>query len=701
MCVCVCANDGKRARVRSTVIAPPRASLPPSSSPQSEPAATSRPKHLHLTRLPAALLACVFSCGSVRDHAALAATCSACDRVTKLDAVAASPRFVRYSALMPVCDLDAGACPEAPVSLLRLRPTGFSSAPGTWHTPDGLRQLVDGGCLGSRSLTALNLRVLATLDGADDKSSRECAPTFSELDRLADAAPRLTYFVLRLSHNCVLFRDAGGPASRLALPFARMTALHTLALVALPIGAGGAFVLPPALHTLHVGSARIPDLAALVEKLASGTRVAVANEDKIGGGSGDGGGQPWTPSSSSASRSPLRNLSLPIICGDMWSHIARGLPELTALESLGGVDMYDEVPEEDDAEAAANRQVFEFPALRQFSCTFTRLASLSAFRMPALDAFKVRNSATESRRIRDRQPSNFACVRVRARACVCVSIQLRGGEFSAGAARHFDRFLARTPGLTALSLSQTQVDPFIFYRGPATRHRLSTDVFRSVTTLSIGTRTVPASDGGSAPDALSLMFPSLTRLVALGRDNGLPRLRDRGCDFVSGDVHDRGRDSASDDVHAGVRSLDFSEATEFGDAALAKLPNRFPNLVEFVAPAKPAGPALTAAIAGWRRTLVALDLSRVPRLEPMHLALVLNVAYGAFRRLRLASWHRPLETRIGLLLAQRLADSLGRDNSLKVKDGVDDDGRVTIEWAPLPSDACEPLPSLATPFVGF
>jgi hypothetical protein len=279
-------------------------------------------------------------------------------------------------------------------------------------------------------------------------------------------------------------------------------------------------------------------------------------------------------------------------------------------------------------------------------------------------------------------------------------IQLRGGEFSAGAARHFDRFLSRTPGLTALSLSQTHVDPFIFYRGPATRHRLSSDAFRSVTTLSIGTRTVPASDGGSAPDALSLMFPSLTRLVALGRDNGLPRLRDRGCDFVSGDVHDRGCDSASDDVHAGVRTLDFADATEFSNAALKKLPNRFPNLVEFVAPAKPDGPALTAAIGGWRRTLVALDLSRVPRLEPMHLALVLGVAYGAFRRLRLASWHRPLEARIGLLLAQRLADSLGRDNSLQVKDDDDDgdDGRVTIEWAPLSSDA--PLPSPAAPF-GF
>jgi hypothetical protein len=264
-------------------------------------------------------------------------------------------------------------------------------------------------------------------------------------------------------------------------------------------------------------------------------------------------------------------------------------------------------------------------------------------------------------------------------------IQLRGGEFSAGAARHFDRFLSRTPGLTALSLSQTHIDPFIFYRGPATRHRLSSDVFRSVTTLSIGAR----SDGGPVPDALSLMFPSLTRLAALGRDDGRPYR-----------LGDRGRDSASDDVHAGVRSLDFSEATEFGDTALAKLPNRFPNLAEFVAPAKPAGPALTAAIVGWRRTLVALDLSRVPRLEPMHLALVLGVAYGAFRRLRLASWHRPLEARIGLLLAQRLADSLGRDNSLQVKDDDDDgdDGRVTIEWAPLSSDA--PLPSPAAPF-GF
>ena len=246
-------------------------------------------------------------------------------------------------------------------------------------------------------------------------------------------------------------------------------------------------------------------------------------------------------------------------------------------------------------------------------------------------------------------------------------------------------------GLTTLALVRPHIDPFFYYICGA-RHRVKCDAFRSVTALALGPTHVATRDGGPVPDALSLLFPALVRFQALVLDVTEPAYKPSGKRTAHGDE--------SNDVHAGVRSLDLGVATGIGVATLCKLPLRFPQLREFVAPAIDCSDALAATILGWRYTLTALDLSRVVRLDIAQLALLLvgsrvngngdggdcdlgeALGLATLVRLRLASWHRPLEADLRRLLAQRVALSPAAEDNVGHHLG----GRVEIEWVPAPED---------------
>jgi plasmid stability protein len=286
-----------------------------------------------------------------------------------------------------------------------------------------------------------------------------------------------------------------------------------------------------------------------------------------------------------------------------------------------------------------------------------------------------------------------------------VYLQLKGGEFTGDATRHFDRFLPRAPGLTSLSLANPRINPFHFYRLVATPDCVAADAFKSITSLSVAS-TSPI------PDALAALFPSLVCFRAIaGGAVLLSQFGARSC-----------RDDTSDDVHVGVHTLDLGAGTP-SDAALAKLPLRFPQLREFVAPEMTMNRALLTAILGWRRTLTVLDLSEVRRgldrdgvrrgLDRTHLVALLGgtrrdgapvgaLEYAPIRRLRLANWHRALEPELRQILAQRVAAiSSAAAAASSGASGSDADGYVEIEWAPaLAADESVLSPSL-TPFVGF
>ena len=279
---------------------------------------------------------------------------------------------------------------------------------------------------------------------------------------------------------------------------------------------------------------------------------------------------------------------------------------------------------------------------------------------------------------------------------------MKGGvEFSARSVRHFDGFLV---------LPRPHNNPFAFYLPVAVAalpECLAADAFRSVTSLSTGPTAVHSADCGAAPEWLSLLFPSLTHLAALPHNNwpSKPRHGQRSSHT--------GGDGRSQDAHQGLRALDLG-GTEMSDDAMRLLPRRFPLLETFVAPAAAAASTvLLATIAEWRGTLATLDLSHVYNLHHANLASLLvgprgsccRLALGlaTFRRLRLASRHRPLDIHLCQLLAQRVAVSPISD------DGGGDDGvggggdkhiRVAVEWAPAVGDAVE-LVSASAPFAGF
>ena len=399
-----------------------------------------------LTRLPTTLLAYVFSCGSVRDYGALVATCVACGAVAKLGGVAASPRFVR-------CATAFHTQLGPPAGLLRLRPAAFATA-GTWLAAHELQQLIDSGCLG-RSLTALDVRL--TTDWNDANGTRGCTTAIAQLDRLATCSPLLTHLVVRFSQYDAVFRrdGSGGDGGGAKSPFSRMTALRTLALSTFPLGDTLLLTWPPALRTLYIGGAlETVDVVAtkadaLVDMLSSGLVTSVTGlgrgrdcdgsdvrdngrGDGCDDGSGGGGDDRSPPLPSPATylsarlappRSPLRELSLPVIRGAMWRLIASGLPQLTALESLRDIQTGD-----DDvlwpvapAPHIATREVvaFEFPELQRFACSLVRLSSLQRLRMPALRTLKViMMSQYNVARFRDDFRHCLACLYARARVCI-------------------------------------------------------------------------------------------------------------------------------------------------------------------------------------------------------------------------------------------------------------------------------------------
>jgi hypothetical protein len=271
-----------------------------------------------------------------------------------------------------------------------------------------------------------------------------------------------------------------------------------------------------------------------------------------------------------------------------------------------------------------------------------------------------------------------------------------GGEFSARSVRHFDGFLPRI-GLTTLVLHRPHDNPFAFYLPVAVSaipECLAADAFRSVTSLSTGPTEMPWTDGGAAPEWLSLLFPSLTHLAALPNNNNWPSKPRHG-------------DDRSQDVHQGLRALDLG-GTEMSDDAVRLLSRRFPLLETFVAPAAAtASTVLLATIVEWRDTLATLDLSCVVDLHHTGLASLLvgprgshcRLALGlaTFRRLRLASRHRPLYIHLCQLLAQRVAASPVPDDG----GGGGERVRIVVEWVSAArGDTAAPV-SASAPFAGF
>jgi hypothetical protein len=122
-----------------------------------------------------------------------------------------------------------------------------------------------------------------------------------------------------------------------------MAALHTLAINTLQTGALLS-ALPPALHTLHIAGHGGPQLEEMLRALD-------------------------TNNNNKGSPSSLRDLTLPVIRGDMWRLIARGMPHLTALESLAAIDTQHVMGVGEDEGVT----VVEFPALHRFSCSLDRL----------------------------------------------------------------------------------------------------------------------------------------------------------------------------------------------------------------------------------------------------------------------------------------------------------------------------------------
>ena len=231
-------------------------------------------------------------------------------------------------------------------------------------------------------------------------------------------------------------------------------------------------------------------------------------------------------------------------------------------------------------------------------------------------------------------------------------------------------------GLTTLSLVSPRNNPFRFYRNGKREEddasRLAADAFRSVTSLSIGVTETPA------PDSLSVLFPALRHLGASAYA-GSPY-----CNFTLWK-----NEHESDDVHAGVRSIDFG-ATGMRDQTLHKLPQRFPNLVEFVAPQVAAAHAgLASTILKWSATLATLDMSRVTPMctGPLEHLLVGNERVdgplAVLGRLRLSRvlQREPLAAAVADMLARR-CEKLGPLA-----------GRVAIEWVPVSvSVASQPPP---------
>ena len=236
------------------IVAPPQ---PLSASP-AQPSPTVR---IHsdrpIARLPTAVAAYVFSHCSARDHAAFARTCVAHAAVSRLGA--ASPRLIVYSSAEASDSLTAEKrSPPLPPVL------PAATGPSTRLPPHIVQQLIDSGCLGP-ALTALDLRLAGDRECSPDQSrpvtteqhqqQRQLASdrarfAIAELERLATAAPLLTYLGLRIDRVSTLCNQPLAPGA----PFVCMTALGTLVLDALPDG--GLLALPPALHTLRIGDLR-------------------------------------------------------------------------------------------------------------------------------------------------------------------------------------------------------------------------------------------------------------------------------------------------------------------------------------------------------------------------------------------------------------------------------------------------------------